>query len=78
MDMGITVDINKAKDIAHTKRRIDRAAEFAPLDIKVTIPSEATQAEIERQRVREKYAIMQTQINNATTVDELKQIITSN
>jgi len=37
----ITVNIDKAKAIAHDKRRAARAAEFAPLDIKATIPSEA-------------------------------------
>jgi hypothetical protein len=41
----ITINIDKAKAIAHDKRREARSAEFAPLDIKATIPSEATAAE---------------------------------
>ena len=36
--MSITININKAKAIAHDKRREARSAEFAPLDIKATIP----------------------------------------
>lgn len=68
----ITINIDKAKGIAHDKRREARSAEFAPLDIKATIPSEATMAEAARQAVREKYAAMQTAIDSASTVDEIK------
>ena len=68
----ITININKAKTIAHDKRREARSAEFAPLDIKATIPSEATAAEAARQAVRDKYAAMQTAIDSASTVDEIK------
>lgn len=70
--MSITINIAKAKTIAHDKRREARSAEFAPLDIKATIPSEATAAEAARQAVREKYAAMQTAIDSASTVDEIK------
>ena len=68
----ITINITKAKVIAHDKRREARTAEFAPLDIKATIPSEATAAEAARQVIRDKYAAMQTAINSATTPDENK------
>ncbi len=68
----ITINIDKAKGIAHDKRREARSAEFAPLDIKATIPSEATAAEAARQAVRDKYAAMQTAIDSASTVDEIK------
>lgn len=68
----ITINIDKAKDIAHAKRREARSAEFAPLDIKATIPSEATAAEAARQAVRDKYTAMQTAIDSASTVDEIK------
>lgn len=70
--MSITINIDKAKGIAHDKRREARSAEFAPLDIKATIPSEATAAEAARQAVRGKYAAMQTAIDSASTVDEIK------
>jgi hypothetical protein len=63
---------HKAKTIAHDKRREARSAEFAPLDIKATIPSEATAAETARQAVRDKYATMQTAIDAATTTDQIK------
>jgi len=68
----ITINITKAKTIAHDARRTARSAEFAPLDIKATIPSEATSAEAERQVIRDKYAVMQTAIDAATTTDQLK------
>jgi hypothetical protein len=68
----ITININKAKNIAHDVRRTARSAEFAPLDIKATIPSEATAAEAARQVIRDKYTTMQTAIDAATTTDEIK------
>ena len=70
--MSITININKAKTVAHDIRRAARSAEFAPFDIKATIPSEATAAEAARQVVREKYAAMQTAINSASTVAGIK------
>jgi hypothetical protein len=71
----ITINIDKAKTIAHDKRREARSAEFAPLDIKATIPSEATVAETARQVVRDKYAAMQAAIDSASTVDEIKAVM---
>jgi len=71
----ITINLTKAKDIAHDKRRTVRAAEFAPLDIKATIPAEAVQAEAARQAIRDKYALIQTEIDAAASVQELKAIV---
>ena len=71
----ITINIDKAKAIAHDKRREARSAEFAPLDIKATIPSEAVAAETARAVIRTKYATMQTTIDAATTVEEIKDAI---
>ena len=68
----ITINIDKAKDIAHDARRMARSIEFAPLDIKATIPSEATAAEAARQVIRDKYAAMQAAIDTATTADQIK------
>lgn len=68
----ITINIDKAKVIAHDKRRAARAEEFKPLDVKATIPSEAAAAEAARQEVRDKYAAMQVAIDAATTTDEIK------
>jgi hypothetical protein len=75
MGMAIVIDITRAKEIAHDKRRAARSAEFAPLDIKATIPSEAQAAESARQAIRNKYATMQTQMDAATTVEELKDLL---
>ena len=73
--MAIVIDIIKAKEIAHDKRRAARAAEFAPFDevIMKQIPGvNAQEAEEARQAVRDKYAAMQTAIDAASTVDEIK------
>ena len=67
----ITINIDKAKAIAHDKRRQARSAEFAPLDIKATIPSEAVAAEAARALIRTKYAEMQSEIDAATTINAL-------
>jgi len=71
----ITINVTKAKNIAHDARRTARSAEFAPLDIKATIPSESVAAEAARAVIRTKYATMQTAINSATTVDEIKAVM---
>jgi hypothetical protein len=68
----ITINLDKAKNIAHDIRRAKRSEEFAPLDIKATIPSEATAAETARQEIRDKYAAMQTEIDTAATPEEIK------
>jgi hypothetical protein len=71
----ITINIDKAKSIAHDKRREARAEEFKPYDevIMKQIPgNDATAAEAARQAVRDKYATMQTAIDAATTADAIK------
>jgi hypothetical protein len=70
--MGIVINLDKAKNIAHDIRRAKRSEEFAPLDIQATIPSQASAAESARQVIRDKYAAMQTQINSASTPEEIK------
>jgi hypothetical protein len=74
----ITVDMTKAKEIAHDMRRQERAAEFAPLDIKATIPAEADAAETARAAIRTKYETMQTNINLAADVAALKTALEAN
>ena len=71
----ISINIDKAKTIAHDKRRAARAAEFAPLDLKATIPFEAAWAEEARAEVRAKYATVQSQIDAAADVAALKTIV---
>lgn len=71
----IIVNIDKAKVIAHSIHRYKRKQEFLPLDIKATIPAEYAAAEAARQAVREKYAAMQSAIDDATTTDEIKAAI---
>jgi len=74
------VDVTKAKEICHCKRRDKRTEELAPHDevIMKQIPGKsAQQAELERQKIRDKHAIIQSNIDAATTVEQLKQIIGS-
>ena len=73
--MGIVIDLTKAKTITHEARRAARSAEFAPLDVKATIPSEAVAAEVARSAIRTKYAEMQTAVDAAADVDALKTIM---
>lgn len=72
---SLSVDILKAKDISHNKRRARRAEEFATLDVQATIPAQASQAETARQSIRDKYAAIQDQIESSTTAEQLKAII---
>lgn len=65
----------KAKDIAHDKRRAVRAEKFAPLDIQATIPSMATEAEAQRQVIRDEDAAIQTKIETVASADELVEVI---
>ena len=71
----IAVNIDKAKQIAHEMRRDKRAQEFAPLDVKATIPSEAVEAESARQVIREKYAVIQQNIDAAESPEQIKEAI---
>lgn len=70
----IVLNINKAKAIGHDMRRAAREAEFAPFDeaIAKQIPGQVEGAEAQRQLIREKYAAIQTEIDAATTANEIK------
>ena len=72
---SVKINLNKAKDIAHKKRRAVREIEFKPFDeiIAKQIPGKnAAEAEAARQAVRNYHATLQTQIDAAQTVAELK------
>ena len=74
----ITINLDKAKAIAHDKRRQARAKEFEPYDavIMKQIPgNDSAAAEAARQAIRTKYAALQTQMDAATTVDQLKDLL---
>jgi hypothetical protein len=73
----ININIDKAKAIVHDIRRAKRTAEFAPLDVQATIPAKAVEAEAARQAVRDKYAAIQSSIDAAPGVPELKLIANS-
>ena len=73
----IKINLDKAKEITHEVRRTERTKEFAPLDIQATIPSMAVEAEAKRQAIRDKYADIQVNIDNAQNDVELKAIYQS-
>lgn len=73
----ITIDLNKAREITHEKRRAARAEEFKPHDeiIALQIPgNDAVVAETQRQIIRDKYAAIQLEIDACEDIDSLKVI----
>ena len=72
----IKVDMTKAKAIAHTIRREERSKEFAPLDdlISKQIPGWEG-AEAKRQVIRDKYAVLQDDIDAAGDVAALNSVL---
>lgn len=75
----ISIDMTKAKAIAHAIRRQARDEAFAPHDdvIAKQIPGATEQAELARQAIRAKYAAMQDQIDAAETVGDLNLALRS-
>lgn len=74
----ITVNIEKAKLIAHELRRHKRQEELDPLDNLITkqIPGkDFTVVEQERQKIRDKYAVIQEKIDAAKTIKQIKTIL---
>lgn len=76
----IKINLNKAKEITHSSRRIAREKEFEPYDaiIMKQIPgNDATEAEKSRAEIRDKYAKIQESIDACTNTDDLKVILES-
>jgi hypothetical protein len=76
-DGHVDHDLPRCKEIAHERRRVARAAEFAPYDdiIAKRIPgADAAAAEVARQGIRDRYAEMQATIDDAATADELLEV----
>ena len=70
----ITINVTKAKTIAHDIRRAARSEEFKPYDdaIAKQTPGQMEGAEAARATIRAKYAAIQTAIDAASTVDDIK------
>ena len=71
----IFVNIEKAKSLAHDMRRSARDADFRPHDevIAKQIPGvDIAQEEAARAAIREKYALMQQQIDAADSAEGIK------
>jgi len=75
---SLVINLNKAKELCHEKRRTKRDSLFAPYDkiIAAQIPNTDTAAvEQARQDIRDGDALVQQSIDSATTTAELKTII---
>ena len=71
----VNPSLPKCKSIAHEKRRAKREAEFAPFDsiIAKQIPgADAVAAEAQRQAIRDKYAVIQANIDAAASIDAIE------
>lgn len=75
----VRIDMGRAKVRAHEWRKAARSREMRPYDHSVScqIPGEVEKAEAERVKLREKYRILQEQIDACTTPSELKPIMRS-
>jgi hypothetical protein len=71
----IKINLDLAKDIVHNKRRIVRQSKLKPLDVEVTIPHLSEQAELNRQAIRDEDAIIQAEVDKATTELQLRVIL---
>ena len=72
---AVKEDLTESKSCAHKLRRYNRQKEFKPYDdiVMKQIPgSDTTAAEAERVKIREKYATMQTSIDNASDVAAIR------
>lgn len=71
---GLSFDLAKCKSIGHDIRRLKRQEEFAPLDdiIAKQIPGyDLAKVELDRQRIRDKYDLIQQQIDAATSAEDI-------
>ena len=73
--MPVSINMDKAKVIAHDARRASRNAAFAPLDIKATIPAESEAAEAARATIRTNDAALQVSMDAASDADTLKALL---
>jgi hypothetical protein len=75
--MAIKIELSKAKEISHNIRRNTRTKEFEPLDniiVKKIPGTNETEIEAKRQEIRDRYAQIQIQIDQAKSVEELKNL----
>lgn len=77
----IKINLDKAKQMAHEKRREARSMEFEPFDsiIMKQIPGyDFVEIESKRQEIRQKYENLQIQMDSATTAEELLKLLPKN
>lgn len=69
-------DLEKSREVAHEFRRALREEEFEPHDkiVMLQLPG-AEEAEAARETIRQKYAVLQTKLDGASSVEELKGLL---
>lgn len=72
----VVEDQEKSLELSHKYRRLLREQEFMPLDDKIAkrLPGWES-VETDRQKIRDKYAEIQTELENATSVEEYKNLL---
>ena len=75
----VSVNLDKAKLVTHSYRRKSREREFKPFDeiVQRGLPG-GTAAELERVKIRKKYARIQSDIDSSLSEADLRTIIKSN
>lgn len=74
VDKKVVVDLKAFREMAHEERRKLRDAEFSPFDAIIArqIPGDAAkQAEVNREKIRKKYELIQSKIDAAKTPTEV-------
>ena len=75
---SITINLDKAKEFCHEKRRVKREKLFAPFDkiISAQIPGNDISAiEASREQIRSQDTIVQNNINQSDNAEDLKILI---
>lgn len=76
----IDIDLSKAKQIIHARRRTKRASSFKPHDevIALNIPgSDSVAAEEARQTIRDTDALLQVDIDACSSESDLRDVVTN-
>ena len=68
----VDIDLPKAKEIAHAKRRIKRSEEYKVYDGDNMYVSVAPTAQIERDNIKARYDQVQINLDNAVDISSLK------
>lgn len=72
---NVFIDIKKAKEYIHGLRRKKRNIDFKDYDRLSTVPELFNEVEAKRKEIREIYKTLQENIDNATSAEQLEEIL---